>query len=114
MSNLLSGADSGLKNNYFTKKKVTTLVDSFFVFILDQKTQNRAFLDLKKNVYGLIANFASHPEHRKTLIEFFQTNNKFIEITNELQNYPKSMTNFTEYVEAILSVLVNITFDSTI
>lgn len=60
MSNLLSGADSGLKNTYLTKQKFTTLIDSFFVLILDEKTQNRTFLDLKKNVYGLIANMATH------------------------------------------------------
>ena len=77
MSNLLSGADSGLKNQYFTKQKVTTIIDSFFEYILDQKTQNRTFLDLKKNVYGLLANFSTHTEHRKTLIDFFTKNNKF-------------------------------------
>lgn len=60
MSNLLSGNDSGLKSNYFSKQKTNTLVDSFFVMILGQKTQNRAFLDLKKNVYGLLANLATH------------------------------------------------------
>ena len=61
MSNLLSGSDSGLKNTYFTKQKVVTIIDSFFVVVLDKKTQNRAFLDLKKNIYGLIANFGTHP-----------------------------------------------------
>lgn len=60
MSNLLSGSDSGLKNYYFTKQKFTTLMDSFFVLILDQKTQNRTFLDLKKNTIGLLANMATH------------------------------------------------------
>jgi hypothetical protein len=60
MSNLLSGSDSGLKNNYFTKQKFITLMDSFFVLILDQKTQNRSFLDLKKNIIGLLANMATH------------------------------------------------------
>lgn len=60
MSNLLSGNDSGLKNSYFSKQKSNTLVDSFFVMILGQKTQNRTFLDLKKNVYGLLANLATH------------------------------------------------------
>lgn len=60
MSNLLSGSDSGLKNVYFNKQKFTILMDSFFVLILDQKTQNRAFLDLKKNTIGLLANMATH------------------------------------------------------
>lgn len=60
MSNLLSGADSGLKNNFFNKQKFTTLIDSFFVLILDEKSQNRTFLELKKNVFGLIANMATH------------------------------------------------------
>jgi len=82
MSNLLSGNDSGLKVNYFTKQKTNTLVDSFFVMILGQKTQNKSFLDLKRNVYGLLANLATNPEHRKNLIEYFERNNKFTEITN--------------------------------
>ena len=77
MSNLLSGADSGLKNAYFTKQKVTTIIDSFFVYILDEKTHNKNFLELKKNVYGLLANFSTHPEHRKMIIDFFAENNKF-------------------------------------
>lgn len=47
------------------------------MYILDEKTQNRNFLDLKKNVYGLLANFATHTEHRKTIIDFFIANNKF-------------------------------------
>ena len=114
MSNLLSGADSGLKNTYFTKQKVTTLIDSFFVYILDEKTNNRNFLDLKRNVYGLLANFATHPEHRKTVVDFFVKNNKFEEISNDLQLYPKSQSNFTEYIESILSVLVNMSFDNAL
>ncbi len=61
MSNLLSGSDSGLKYQYFNKQKVNTIIDSFFVYILDQKTQNRNILDLKKNTYGLLANFATQP-----------------------------------------------------
>ena len=60
MSNLLSGSDSRLKNNFFNKQKFTTLIDSFFVLILDQKTQSRTFLELKRNVFGLLANMATH------------------------------------------------------
>ncbi len=60
MSNLLSGSDSGLKNTFFTKEKFTTLIDSFFVLILEHKTHNKTFLDLKKNVFGLIANMSTH------------------------------------------------------
>jgi len=61
MSNLLSGGDSGLKTQYFNNKKVITIIDSFFVYILDERTQNRSFLELKKNVYGLLANFSTYP-----------------------------------------------------
>ena len=84
------------------------------MYILEEKTQNRNVLDLKRNIYGLLANIATHAEHRKTLIEFLTKNNKFQEITTELQQYPKSMPNFTDYIESILSVFVNITFDSNI
>jgi hypothetical protein len=79
------------------------------VLILDQSTQNRNLLDLKKNIYGMIANIATHIEHRKTVIEFFTENNKFIELSQELQQFPRIMHNFTEYIESILSILVNTT-----
>lgn len=82
MSNLLSGSDSGLKNLFFTKQKTNTLVDSFFVLILGERTNNKTFLELKKNVYGLLANLATHSEHRKNLIEYLTKNNKFAEIKN--------------------------------
>ncbi len=77
MSNLLSGGDSGFKNIYLTKQKVITLVDSMILVILDEKTHNRTYLELKKNVYGMIANLTTNSDHRKTLVEFFQKNNKF-------------------------------------
>ncbi len=60
MSNLLSGNDSVLKNIFFNRPKFSTLIDSFFVLILDQKTQNRIFLDLKRNIFGLLANMATN------------------------------------------------------
>lgn len=46
--------------------------------VLDQKSSsNRNFLDLKKNVYGLIANLVTNLEHRKAFIDFAFKNLKF-------------------------------------
>jgi hypothetical protein len=79
MSNLLSGTESGLKNKFFFKdNKFYTLINSLYVMILDQhSSSNRNFLDLKKNVYGLIANLVTNLEHRKAFIEFAFKNFKF-------------------------------------
>jgi hypothetical protein len=78
MSNLLSGTESGLKNKFFFKdNKFYTLINSLYVMILDQHSSNRNFLDLKKNVYGLIANLVTNLEHRKAFIEFAFKNFKF-------------------------------------
>jgi hypothetical protein len=82
MSNLLSGSDSGLKNKFFRENKFYTLINSLYVMILDQhSSSNRNFLDLKKNVYGLIANLVTNVEHRKAFIEFAFKNFKFEELT---------------------------------
>jgi len=46
--------------------------------ILDQKSSNnRNFLDLKKNVYGLIANLVTNMDNRKAFIDFAFKNYKF-------------------------------------
>jgi len=78
-SNLCSG-DSTLKNTYLTPQKFKVVLNALHHFILNHKSKNREFLDLRQTVYSLIANLITNAEHRKVLVAYWQKDENLNEI----------------------------------
>ena len=92
-SNLCSG-ESPLKNQHLKSSKTKVIFDSLYHFVLGHKSKNREFLDLKQSLYSFIANLVTNLEHRKVFISFLNEDNKFEEIRQEIELYPKTAHNF--------------------
>ena len=79
MSNLCSG-DSALKNIFLTKTRVKVIIDAFYYYVLNHKSKNRDFLDLRQSIYSFIANIITNVEHRKLFVEMLGKDNKMDEL----------------------------------
>lgn len=82
--------------------------------VFDYKSKNRKILELKQTIYSLIANLITHPELRKTFVEFVKKNNRFQDLKDDLELFPRQSHNFNEYIENLLSVLANASLETQI
>lgn len=69
-SNLCSG-NSKLRDTFITDSAFNVIVGLLYEKVVTRKTTNRAYLNLRKNVYSLYANLIINQEHRNRFNAYF-------------------------------------------